>query len=90
VTLDNLERDFEIRLFVYSHFAETAHPPSLAETTSNLGISQPQVRESLHSLAQAHQIALVPGTTTIWMAHPYSGVPTEHTAVIDGKEFWGN
>lgn len=82
--------DLDVRHFVYTHFIETTRPPAPQEIAENLSLSTAEVEQSLGRLADAHQIALAPGSTSIWMAHPFSSLPTNFTARADGKLYWGN
>jgi hypothetical protein len=49
-----------------------------------------RVEAAFERLGNAHQIALAPGSYSIWMAHPFSGVPTNFIAEVGGKTYWGN
>jgi hypothetical protein len=37
-----------------------------------------------------HYIALAPDSYSIWMAHPFSGVPTNSVVAIGSKKYYGN
>jgi hypothetical protein len=82
--------DLDIRHFIYTTFAETARPPATREIAEFISLSIDEIEGSLDRLAQAHHIALAPGTHTIWMAHPFSGLPTNYIAKVEGKKYWGN
>ena len=40
--------------------------------------------------ADAHVIVLTPGTRSIWMAHPFSAVPTPYSVQCGGTSYWAN
>ena len=82
--------DPDIRYHIYSTVVATTRPPSTAETADHFEISVASVDAAYQRLADAHHIALAPGTSTIWMAHPFSGLPTNHVAEVDGQRYWGN
>jgi hypothetical protein len=82
--------DLDIRHYIYSTFAETSHPPTTLETANHLNIPIAAVENSFDRLAKAHHIALTPGSHTIWMAHPFSSLPTNFVTEIDHKKYWGN
>jgi hypothetical protein len=82
--------DLDIRHFIYSTFAGTARPPTTAETAAHFGISIAATERSYQRLADAHHIALAPGSHLIWMAHPFSGLATDYMAELEYKRYWGN
>ena len=82
--------DQDIRHFIYTHFAQNAQPPSTSETAAHFKISIAAVEDFYERLADGHQIALAPGTHLIWMAHPFSGLPTNFVVKIENKRYWGN
>ena len=84
------EIDLDVRVYIYQTFAKHALPPTASEIAEHFGFSNAEVQQSLDRLAEAHQIALAPGTPNIWMAHPFSGVKTDFTAKAGHKEYWGN
>jgi DNA-binding transcriptional regulator YhcF (GntR family) len=82
--------DEDVRHFIYQTFAETAHPPTTRETAEHFGVEITAVSTTYHNLANAHHIALASGTDTIWMAHPFSAIPTNWVTETGGKKYWGN
>jgi hypothetical protein len=68
--------DGRVRLAILERFAESGEAPSAADVATAIGEDQDAVAESFSRLAHAHVLALRPGTREIWMAHPYSAVPT--------------
>ena len=82
--------DSDLRHYIYLTFAKTSKPPTTSETANHWGIDIAAVESGFERLAQAHHIALAPGSHSIWMAHPFSGVPTNHVAEVGEKKYWGN
>ena len=82
--------DPDIRHFIYTTFAEKSRPPTTLETAEHFQLAIAAVEEAYGRLAIAHHIALVPGSHTIWMAHPFSGLPTNYVTVVGKKRYWGN
>lgn len=82
--------DKKIRHYIYSRFAKTTQPPTPLMVAERFDISIAAVEQSLNRLAKAHQIALAPGSYSIWMAHPFSGIPTHYVAEIENKRYSGN
>jgi hypothetical protein len=82
--------DLEIRRFIYATFAEASRPPATAEAAAHFGISIAAVEAAYERLAGAHHIALAPGSQVIWMAHPFSALPTNFVTEANGRRYWGN
>ena len=82
--------DLDVRHFIYTTFAETSRPPTTIETSEHFKIPIATVENAYEKLASAHHIALAPGSHSIWMAHPFSGLPTNYVAEVGSKRFWGN
>jgi hypothetical protein len=87
-TNDKLDQD--IRYFIYKTFEETTMPPSTEDVAKHHNLEISQVEESFKRLADDHQIALAPGSYSIWMAHPFSSLPTNYTTEIGSKKYFAN
>ena len=61
-----------------------------ARVVEALDVSIALIENAFERLANTHQIALAPGSYSIWMAHPFSGVPTNFIAAIGPKKYYGN
>ena len=82
------ERD--VRLFIYRHFLETAHAPSASTIAASVNATGAIVSSALRRLADLHAIVLAPASIDIWMAHPFSAVPTPYPVTIAGRTYWAN
>ena len=82
--------DLNVRHYIYTTFADRFCPPTTSEVADHFKISIAAVEDAFERLAEAHHIALAPGSHTIWMAHPFSGLPTNFVADVGGKKYWGN
>ena len=82
--------DEDVRHYIYTTFAETALPPTTSQVADHFGVSIALIENAFERLANTHQIALAPGSYSIWMAHPFSGVPTNFIAAIGPKKYYGN
>lgn len=71
--------DWAVRTRIYETFAESGRAPVLAEVAAAVGGTEHQIRESLQRLFTAHEIAPLPSGDGIWMANPFSGVPTDYS-----------
>lgn len=79
-----------VRLHVYRHFVETGRAPSVPTLASSIGAAEEEVEESLQRLAAEHLLAFAPGSLNIWMAHPFSAVPTRYPVETSERRYWAN
>ena len=84
-----LEIDARVRYAVYATFAEGLVPRSLS-IASRLHVSQQAVKESYERLHAARAIVLDPHTKEVWMAHPFSAVPTDFRVRAEGRDWFAN
>ena len=85
-----MDVDTEVKLAIYRHFAETTARPSPEEVASRIGARVESVREAYPRLQAQRVLALERDGISIRMAPPFSGVPTQHVAEIDGKRYFAN
>jgi hypothetical protein len=86
----NRASDPDVRHHVYSTFARTSRPPTTLECADHFDIPVADVEGAYERLANAHHIALAPGSHSIWMAHPFSALPTNCVTLVGPKRYWGN
>lgn len=84
----SLER--AVRLFVYRHFIDTTRAPDVATIADAVKAKSDAVISALKRLADLHALVLAPATSSIWMAHPFSAVPTPYPVVTSGRTYWAN
>ncbi|MGH7480851.1 MAG: organomercurial lyase [Longimicrobiales bacterium] len=82
--------DRQVRFQIYRDFAAGAERPSAEGVASTVGLPLTVVESSLERLAAAHVIVLAPGTRNIWMAHPFSAVPTAYPVNTAERTYWAN
>ena len=82
--------DMDVRHFIYATFANAGVPPTTHQAAFQFNVSITEIEAAYHRLADDHQIALAPGSSTIWMAHPFSAIPTNNLVEVGGKKYWGN
>jgi alkylmercury lyase-like protein len=82
--------DNRVRLTIYERFVEEEKPPGVADVAEALEAPVDQVEAAFRRLADARVIVLVPGTVEIWMAAPFSAVPTAFRVETQGRSYWGN
>jgi Alkylmercury lyase len=85
-----VDRDTAVRLELYSRFVEDRRAPTHVEVGESLGLSEEESAESFRRLADAHVIALRPGTVELWMAAPLSAVETAFRVETSRGEYYGN
>jgi len=85
---DGLDRD--VRLAVMRGFVDDERPPSPDELAGSLGVPQIEIEGSLRRLADAHELVLAPGTPYVWMANPFSAIPTPFRVKAGERRWWGN
>ena len=69
--------DWAVRAKIYEVLAQTGAAPVVAQIAAAVGGTEHQVRTALERLYAAHEIAPLPGGDGVWMANPFSGVPTD-------------
>jgi DNA-binding transcriptional MocR family regulator len=86
--MESLLRD--VRLYIYRQVIATSCAPPAAETARALGCSADEVDDAYRALADRRMIVLRPGTTTIWMAMPFSNMQTPFTVISGGRAYYAN
>jgi len=80
----------DIRLHIYQQMVASSAAPTPAETARSLDLPVCEVEEAYRGLADDHVVVLHPGSTNIWMAMPFSNVPTPYTVVCGGRAYYAN
>ena len=81
---------WQIRAFVYAHFAETTRPPSVDETAAHFNISTEEASELYKELHNRHALFLNLDKVAIRMANPFSGIPTDFKVHANSKTYFAN
>ena len=81
---------WQVRHFVYAHFAETTRPPSVDETAEHFGFSTDEATELYKELHNRHALFLDVDEVAIRMANPFSGIPTDFRVHANGKTYFAN
>jgi len=81
---------WQVRHFVYNHFADTTLPPLVEDTAMHFNISTEEVSAFYKELHNRHAFFLEPETLTIRMANPFSGIPTDFKVHANGKTYYAN
>src|SRR4051812_18904045 len=86
--MDALARD--VRLYIYTQMVETSAAPSAAQTATALSRPLADVETAFRALADARAIVLRPGSSTVWMAMPFSNTQTAFTVISGGRAYYAN
>lgn len=81
---------WEIRAFVYQHFAGTTRPPLVDDVASHFALTREEAESAYRELHQRHALYLKPGTHEILMANPFSSVETPFKVHANGKTYFAN
>ena len=81
---------WQVRAFVYKHFADATYPPSVDISAQHFNISKDEASELYKELNNRHAFFLEPQTLTIRMANPFSGIPTDFKVHANGKTYFAN
>jgi hypothetical protein len=82
--------DRDVRLAVYRKIVEEGRPPTAPEMAVGLGVETLDVEASLQRLADGHVLVLAPGTPYVWMANPFSAIPTPFEVEVGDRLYFGN
>jgi hypothetical protein len=85
-----MDFDTQIKLAIYNHFVETGRRPSLAEVAERTGSPVDSVLDAYPRLRARKVLALEADGSSIRMAPPFSGVPTQHVVSVEGKQYYAN
>jgi hypothetical protein len=81
--------DWNVRTHVYRSFATTGQAPPVGQLAAELGTTEHRVASALRALFDAHEIAVHEGGS-VWMANPFSAVPTSYPVETPTMTCWAN
>lgn len=85
-----MDFDTRVKLSIYQHFAGTGHRPTPAEVAERINSDVKAVLESYQRLHSQRMLVLDADESSIRMASPFSGVPTQHIVASDGIPYFAN
>jgi len=85
-----MDFDTQVKLSVYRHFAETGQRPSPESVASRVDSHVEAVVDAYSRLRSKRVLVLEADGSFIRMAPPFSGVPTQHVVIVDGKQYFAN
>jgi len=80
----------ELRKYVFDRFLETACAPLVEEIMQRFQTGRDEAVRQLHELEASHHILLLPGTSRILMANPFSNLPTPFRVTSGSKQYFAN
>jgi len=75
---------------ILRHIIDHGYAPDADELASLLGVTEKVIAAALDALAAYHGVVLHPGTSKIWVIHPFSLAPTSFTVTAGERLWWGN
>ena len=85
-----MEIEIRVKLAVYKHFAETGRGPSPGEVAQRVGSEVAEVLEAYQQLCTRRVLVLEEDGSSIRMASPFSGVPTQHVVESADTRYYAN
>jgi hypothetical protein len=85
-----MDLDTAIKLAIYAHFAETGRRPSPQAVAERAGAGVEDILDAYPRLRAQRVLALESDGSSIRMAPPFSGVPTQHRVEVDGVAYFAN
>jgi hypothetical protein len=85
-----MEFDIQVKLAVYQHFAERGRAPSPVEVGARVGADVASVLDAYARLRALRVLVLEADGSSIRMAPPFSGVPTQHTVQVGPIQYYAN
>ena len=85
-----MDLDTQVKVAIYRATAESGQLPSIETVATRIDATPNAVREAFGRLRATRLLLLEADGATIRMAPPFSGVPTQHQAVVDGVSYSAN
>jgi hypothetical protein len=89
VTTDDALRA-EVRQYIFECFRAWGTPPVVELVMTRFELTRAQATEVLSDLEAARHISLVPGTSRILMAFPFSAIATPFRVRVDSDRYFAN
>ena len=85
-----MDFDTQVKLAIYNHFATTGGAPAPEDVATSIDADVENVLASYQRLRAQRLLVLEADGSSIRMAPPFSGVPTEHGVEADGIRYFAN
>jgi hypothetical protein len=84
------ELDRDVRLALFDLFVELGQAPEPEAVAVRASVTVEEVRPSYERLHDQRVIVLGPSSRDVWMANPFSAIPTPFRARIGERSWFGN
>ena len=87
------ERDYFdrwVRVEIYARWIKSGVAPDASDVARSLNRDVAATEASFQRLAAAKVLTLAPVTGRLWMAYPFSAVPTPYRVRTTGRAYWAN
>jgi hypothetical protein len=85
-----MDFDTSVKLAIYRHFADTGRAPSPEEVAARAGSDVASVLKAFGRLRGQRVLVLEADGSSIRMAPPFSGVPTQHAVTVGNVRYFAN
>ncbi len=85
-----MEFDTQVKLAIYKHFAEMGSRPTPTDVAERVSAEVEKVLSAYKHLRAQRLLVLEADGSSIRMASPFSGVPTQHVVEADGIRYYAN
>jgi hypothetical protein len=85
-----MDFDIPVKLAVYRHFADTGRRPSPREVAERVGSDVENVLDAYPRLRAQRLLVIEADGSSVRMASPFSGVPTQHVVEAEGIQYFAN
>ena len=82
--------DVQVKLAVYGHFAETGQRPAPEDVAERVRSDTRSVIDAYQRLRALRVLVLEGNGSSIRMAPPFSGIPTQHVVESEGIRYFAN
>ena len=79
-----------LRVFIYDEILARGKPPSSAVIGARFDTSPVEARQALAGLKIGKTVLVDPRSGEIWMAGPFSAVPSAYRVVSGARAWWAN
>ena len=85
-----MDVDVAVKLAIYHHFAETGVGPTPDDVGARIGTKRVEALAAYQRLRNQRVLVLEDDDSSIRMAPPFSGVPTQHIVESGGIRYYAN
>jgi DNA-binding CsgD family transcriptional regulator len=79
-----------LRGLILRHFAEDGCVPDARGLAHDAGLNVAETQAALRRIEHPGDIVVAPGSGNVWMAHPFSAVPTPYPVYVGARKYWAD